>query len=180
VLVVSVTPAGSLLADRANEPTTAGSSGNTRLVAPYLNVANAVAKDPAALLVGRGGGSIQRDASFFNPYGILADYTALPKLVGEYGLPAALIFLVFVLTVFLVRTPSPTIGFAACLLFFVLSGSLLQPPIVVLCWTLTGLFAAGPPSIVRFPIRHRAGPGNGGPGNGGTAPPPCPTSTRDA
>lgn len=158
ILVVSFTPAGNLLVDRANEPTTEGSSGNTRLVAPYLNVVNAVAKDHTALLVGRGGGSIERDAGFFNPYGILADYTALPKLVGEYGLPAALIFLVFVLTVFLVRTPSPTLGFAACLLFFVLSGSLLQPPIVVLCWTLTGLFAAGPASIVRFPVRHRSAP----------------------
>ena len=68
-------------------------------------------------------------------------------------MPAALLFLAFVLTVFLVRIPSPTIGFAACMLFLVLSGSLLQPPIVVLCWALTGLFAAGPPSIVRFPVR---------------------------
>jgi hypothetical protein len=154
ILVVSFTPAGNLLADRADEPTIQGSSGNGRLVAPFVNVANALARDQSALLYGRGGGSIMRDTGFFNPYGIQADYTAFAKLVGEYGLPAALIFLVFVLTVFLMRTPSPTLGFAACMLFFVLSGSLLQPPIVVLCWTMTGLFAAGPPAIARLPV-HR-------------------------
>jgi hypothetical protein len=158
VLLISLTPAWDLLADRVDEPTKAGSSGHTRLVTPYVNVADAMARDPSALLFGRGGGSIERDVDFFNPYRVLADYTALPKLVGEYGVPAALLFVAFVLTVFLMRTPSPTVGFAAVMLFFVLSGSLLQPPIVVLCWTLTGLFAAAPPSIVRYPVRPLPSP----------------------
>lgn len=155
-LVVSFTPAGDLLSARADEPTQGGSSGNMRLVAPYVNVAEAVTKSPEALLFGRGGGSIDRDTGFFNPHGRLVDYTALPKVVGEYGLPAGLLFVAFIISVFLMRVPSPTLGLSACMLYFVLSGSLLQPPIVVLCWVLTGLFAAGPPSIARLPVRTRA------------------------
>ena len=128
-----------------------------RLVTPYVNVADAVTRDPWAMLYGRGGGSIERDAEFFNPHGVTADYTALPKLVGEYGLPAALLFLAFVLT----RVPDAHAvadprASPPALLFFVLSGSLLQPPIVVLCWTADR-------AVRRRPAEHRPLPGPAGP-----------------
>jgi hypothetical protein len=154
VTVAVIVPFTPQLTDRAGELGTSGSSGNTRFVASYTNVLDAVSRDGGALAYGRGGGTIDRDADFFNPNGLLADYPALPKLVGEYGLPAALLFVAFVLTVFLMRTPSPTLGACAVMLYFVLSGSLLQPPIVVLCWTITGLFAAGPPAVSRLPVRR--------------------------
>ncbi|MGH3923454.1 MAG: hypothetical protein ACRDTT_11410, partial [Pseudonocardiaceae bacterium] len=114
-------------------------------VAPYDNVLTAVSGDEPALLVGRGPGSVTRDVDFFNPLGVYANYPVIPKIIGEYGLPAALIFLTFVLTLFLRRVPSITLSLMSCLLYFVLSGSLLQPAIVYLCWLLTGLFATAAP-----------------------------------
>lgn len=146
VVAVSATPVGSLIADRATETSQEGASGNARFVAPYDNVVTAVSGDERALLVGRGAGSVERDGDFFNPQGILANYAAVPKLVGEYGLPAALVFLAFVLTVFLRRIPSITLGVVSCMLYFVLSSALLQPPIIYLCWLLTGLFSAAAPA----------------------------------
>jgi hypothetical protein len=44
--------------------------------------------------------------------------------------------------VLLRNVPSPTLGLMAATVYFVLSGSLLQPQTVYLCWLLTGLFAA--------------------------------------
>jgi hypothetical protein len=71
--------------------------------------------------------------------------------VGEYGLPAALVFIAFLLATFLVRVPSTTLGFMACTLLFLLSGALLQPPIVYLCWIITAAFAAAPPGVALAP-----------------------------
>jgi len=146
VVAVSATPVGSLIGDRSTESAQEGSSGNARFVAPYDNVVTAVSGDARALLVGRGAGSVDRDGDFFSPRGVPANYAAVPKLVGEYGLPAALVFLTFVLTMLLRRIPSITLGVVSCMLYFVLSSSLLEPQIVYLCWLLTGLFSAAAPS----------------------------------
>ena len=145
VVVVSATPAGSLIAERFSEGSQPGSSGHARFVAPYENVLTAVSSDVRALFLGRGAGSVTRDVQFFNPLGIPANYAAVPKLVGEYGLPAALLFLAFVLTVFLWRVPSITLALMSCMLYFVLSSSLLQAPIIYVCWLLTGLWATAAP-----------------------------------
>lgn len=142
VVVVGLTPVGGLLAERTNETAQQGSSGNQRFVAPYGNVLTAVANDPSALTVGRGAGSVDRDTDFFSPLGVDANYPAVPKMLGEYGLPATLVFFAFLLAVFLRGVPSPTLAAAALLLFLVLSSALLQPPIVYLCWLVTGLFSA--------------------------------------
>jgi hypothetical protein len=144
VVVVAVTPAGSLLAARTDETSSTGSSANARFVAPYEQVFAAVSTDLPALLVGRGAGSVTRDVEFFNPLGVYANYPTAPKLLGEYGLPATIIFLVFLLRLFLRRVPSITLGLTACMLYFVLSAALLQPPIIYTAWLLTGLFATGP------------------------------------
>ncbi|MGH3565065.1 MAG: hypothetical protein ACRDRH_03340 [Pseudonocardia sp.] len=160
VVAVSATPAGELLADRSTETSAGGSSGNARFVAPYEQVFLASYTDASALLVGRGAGSVTRDIEFFNPLGVPANYPVLPKIIGEYGLLASLILLMFLLTLFLGRVPSITLGLMTCLLVFVLSGALLQPPIVYLGWLLTGIFAAPRPAEVerrlpsiRIPVR---------------------------
>jgi hypothetical protein len=142
-VAVSFTPAGTLLADRSTETTHQGSSGNMRFIAPYELVLSSVPTDPATLLAGRGPGSITRDVVFFNPDGIDVNYPAVPKLLGEYGVPATLVFVVFLLTIFFRGVPSPTLGVMACMLYFVLSGALLTAPIVYLSWFITGLFATG-------------------------------------
>lgn len=143
VVAVSLTPLGEVLAERTGESAVEGSSGNARFVAPYTSVADAISRDQTAFLVGRGAGSVDIDLTFFNPQGLLVNYPALPKLAGEYGVPAALVFLAFILTVFLRNVPSPTLGWMSVAFYFVLSGSLLQPQTVYVVWLLTGLFAAG-------------------------------------
>ncbi|GAA3242955.1 hypothetical protein GCM10017691_47420 [Pseudonocardia petroleophila] len=141
-LAVSLTPVGALLAERTGESSTSGSSGNARFVAPYVVIADAIGRDESVFLVGRGAGTVDSDVQFFNPTGLLVNYPALPKFIGEYGVPTALVFLTFILTVLLRNVPSPTLGLMAATVYFVLSGSLLQPQTVYLCWLLTGLFAA--------------------------------------
>lgn len=141
-VAVSFTPVGALLAERTGESSTTGSSGNARFVAPYVTIADAIGRDESVFLVGRGAGTVDTDLRFFNPTGVLVNYPALPKFIGEYGVPTALVFLVFILTVLLRNVPSPTLGLMAGTVYFVLSGSLLQPQTVYLCWLLTGLFAA--------------------------------------
>ncbi len=145
VVAVSATPVGSLLAVRTTESSQQDSSGNARFVAPYNNVLTAVSGDEPSLLVGRGAGSVTRDTDFFNPLGVSANYPVIPKIIGEYGLPAGLVFLAFILTLFFRRVSSISLGVISCMLYFVLSGSLLQAPIVYLCWLLTGLFATAAP-----------------------------------
>lgn len=141
-VAVSFTPVGALLAERTGESSTSGSSGNARFVAPYVTIADAIGRDESVFLAGRGAGTVDTDVQFFNPTGVLVNYPALPKFIGEYGVPTALVFLVFILTVLLRNVPSPTLGLMAATVYFVLSGSLLQPQTVYLCWLLTGLFAA--------------------------------------
>lgn len=149
VVAVAFTPAASGLADRYTETSAQGSSGHSRFVAPYEQVAAAVFADLPTLLVGRGAGSITRDTEFFNPRGVAANYPAAPKLLGEYGLPAALLFLAFLTHLLLVRVPSRTLGLAALLLYFVLSSALLQPVIVYAAWLFSGFFAGPPAPVVR-------------------------------
>jgi hypothetical protein len=143
-LIVYFTPIGELLVDRSGESTQTDSSGNSRFVAPFENVLDAIARDQTTFVVGRGAAAVDADseAAFFNPRGVNVNYSAIPKLIGEYGVPAMLIFVVFILTVFFRNVPSPTLGTMAVMIYFVLSGSLLQPPTVYTCWLLTGLFAA--------------------------------------
>ena len=172
VAVVGLTPAGNLIADRSTESSQQGSSGNIRFVAPYENVLSAVFANPTVLAIGRGAGTIDRDTDFFSPLGVDANYPALPKLLGEYGLPTTLIFFAFVSRVYLWRVPSPTLAAVAIMLYLVLSSALLQPPIVYLCWVLTGLFSSDAPRSTRV-IRtmvyepHLTGPL---PGRTGSAP----------
>jgi len=140
-LLASLTPIGPLIVGRSTETAVEGSSGNARFVAPHIHVTQALRSDDAAMLVGRGPGSVTRDADFFNRDDVPANYPAFAKVVAEYGLPAGLIFVAFIVTVFFRGAPSPTLAIASTLLFFVLSSALLQPPIVYVCWLLTGLFA---------------------------------------
>ena len=94
------------------------------------------------MLLGRGPGSVVRDADFFNRDDVPSNYPALAKVAAEYGFPAAILFVVFVLTVFFSGVPSPTLAFAAVITYFGLSSALLQPTVVYVCWLVTGLFAA--------------------------------------
>jgi len=139
--LVGGTEAAGRFLSRATELSEQGSSGNSRFVAPYEVVFGALSTDPAAMLVGRGAGSLTSDLEYFSATDIAASYPALPKLLGEYGMPATMTFLMFLLTVFFLRVRSITLAVMVCMLFFFLSGALLEPQIVYLSWLLTALFA---------------------------------------
>jgi hypothetical protein len=143
-VVVGTTPIRGVLLDRVSEFSEQGSSGNARFNAPYDLVFNAISTDLPALLVGRGAGSVDLDVNYFNPTGIPSNYPAIPKLLGEYGLPSTVVFIAFLMTLFLRRCPSAVLGLIAVVMFFFLSGALLEPPVIYLVWLLTGLFAGSP------------------------------------
>lgn len=150
VVALLATPVGQLIADRADETQQPGSSGNARFVQPFTQVLSGLARDEDTFLVGRGAGSSTREAAvFFNPGRLEANYSVAPKLAAEYGVPATVLFVVFVLCVFLRAPPSRTLAITVVPLYFLLSSSLLQPQTVYLAWMLTGLFAAPQPRSVQ-------------------------------
>jgi hypothetical protein len=154
---ISVTPLGAIVAQRSSEPGTRNSSGNARFVAPYLLVQAGLADDVPTMLVGRGPGVISRStgSEVFNQQDVEANYPAIPKLAAEYGLIATAIFCAFVVTALTSGTPSPTMSAAMLLVYFVLSGSLLQPHTVYAAYLFTSLFAA--PAL--YAARRQAVPG---------------------
>jgi hypothetical protein len=148
---VSVTPLGAVLTSRLTEPGTPNSSGNARFVAPYEQVTTGLSQDTATLLFGRGPGQTSPQTSgirFFNPDDIEANYPVIPKLGAEYGLIAAILFAGFVIVAVTKGTPSPTMSAIVMLVYFALSGSLLQPSTVYIGYIFTSVFAAAPASRV--------------------------------
>lgn len=144
--VVALSPLGALVTGRTTEATQSDTSGNARFVAPYTQVAHAFRHDLAATLFGRGPGAVSRAATstLFDPNGALANYPAAPKVAAEYGLIAALVFTWFMVRAITSGTPSPTLAACLLLLYFVLSGSLLQPATTYTCLILGVFFTARP------------------------------------
>jgi hypothetical protein len=140
---IQSTPLGGILAARLTERTEQNSSGNARFVAPYMLVADGLTKDIPTLLVGRGPGIVSRTAGaeYFNAEGIEANYPVIPKLAAEYGVIAALLFSGFMIVAITSATPSPTVSVMMLLVYFALSGSLLQPHTVLTAYVFTSLFA---------------------------------------
>jgi hypothetical protein len=142
---VSFTPLGQLLMTRSGEPGAPNSSGNARFVAPYEQVTAGLARDTATLLFGRGPGQSSPQTSgieYFNPEGVEANYPVIPKMGAEYGLIAAVVFTIFAVIAITKGTPSPTMSAAMLLLYFALSGSLLQPVTIYTTYLFTSVFAA--------------------------------------
>ena len=143
VAVIASTPLGEILASRSTEQVEVNSSGNARFVAPYALVATGLTRDTATLVIGRGPGIVSRTVGFehFNEERIEANYPVVPKLAAEYGLIAAVLFCGFITVALVYRTPSVTVSAAMLMLYFVLSGSLLQPQTVLAAYAFTSLFA---------------------------------------
>jgi hypothetical protein len=141
--VVQSTPLGEILAGRSSEATQQNTSGQARFVAPYVLVATGLAEDTTTLVIGRGPGIVSRTtgAEFFNRERVGANYPAIPKLAAEYGLIAAILFCSFVVVAMVRRTPSITISAMMLAVYFLLSGSLLQPHTVLFAYLLISLFA---------------------------------------
>jgi hypothetical protein len=141
--VVQSTPLGEIFAARSTERTEQNSSGNARFVAPYMLVAGGLTKDIPTFLVGRGPGIVSRTSGVevFNAERIEANYPVIPKLAAEYGVIAALVFAGFMIITITSGTPSPTVSVMMLMVYFALSGSLLQPHTVLTAYVFTSLFA---------------------------------------
>jgi hypothetical protein len=144
--VVQSTLPGQILAGRTTERTEQDSSAQARFVAPYVLVAEGLARDTATLLVGRGPGIVSQSTGtrYFNVEGIDANYPVIPKLAAEYGVVAAMLFVGFMVVALTRGTPSATVSAMMLVVYFVLSGSLLQPHTVLAVWVFTSLFATRP------------------------------------
>ncbi|MGI8882340.1 MAG: hypothetical protein ACR2KJ_17875 [Jatrophihabitans sp.] len=140
--LVALTPLGSIISTRSTEAATPNSSGNARFVAPYVQVFDGFARDVPTMLVGRGPGAVARSTGslFFNPNGLEVNYPVVPKLAAEYGLIATIAFTLFITAAIVRGARSPTLGAVLLLLYFVLSGSLLQPATVYTCLIFAALF----------------------------------------
>jgi hypothetical protein len=137
---------GQILVGRSAERAERGSSTQARFVTPYVLVAAGLYQDTATLLVGRGPGVVSRNtgAEVLNAERIQANYPVIPKLAAEYGLVAATLFSGFMVVALTRGTPSVTMSVMMLVLYFALSGSLLQPHTVLAAYLFTSLFAAQP------------------------------------
>ncbi len=146
--VIFSTPAADLLLNRRDETSQQGSSGYLRFVQPYQEVASGLAEAPSRYLIGAGAGASERvlESDRGGRQGVAVVYAIAPKLAFEYGLPAAVLFVSFLLVSILRGPPLPVLPTAVILMIFFLSGSLLQPNTIVLAWLLTSIW--GPPVTV--------------------------------
>ena len=142
IALLALTPVTKIYTARSAETTTVNSSGNARFVAPYVQVVRGFAKDVPTMLFGLGPGAVSRStgAAFFNPEELEVNYPALPKLAAEYGLFAAIAFAGFIASVIVAGARSPTLAAVLLLLYFVLSGSLLQPATTLTCLVFASFF----------------------------------------
>jgi hypothetical protein len=160
-VIVAVTPAGKLFADRASESREAGSSLSLRFIEPYQRAFDDLGATEHGPFVGRGPGHVERVAEEYEERtdNSLA-FPAVPKLISEYGLVAAVAFVWFTLLAFWSRAPSAAIAAAVLFFHLTLSGSLLQPPTVYICLLISSIFAAAVPfrPIARAPLGAPAVP----------------------
>ncbi|WP_299038898.1 hypothetical protein [uncultured Pseudokineococcus sp.] len=96
--IAVVTPVGELFLRRATEISSPGTSSSLRLVEPYTVVVPAYLEAPGGLLLGNGAGSVTEVAGAPG-VGVGLLTPILPKLLFEYGLVGAVLFLLFVLHV---------------------------------------------------------------------------------
>lgn len=140
--LVAISPVGSIFTSRIDESASSTSSAQGRFSVPYSVSSSRLAADPVTLLTGRGPGAAERiSKQLEESAGVTAVFPVIPKVALEYGLPALVIFLAFILTSSLRYVPSHPLALTGLVMYFALSGSLLQPVTVYTVYALTSLFA---------------------------------------
>lgn len=141
-LLVAMSPAGSVFVSRIDESSSSTSSASGRFGVPYDVSVSKLSADPVSLLSGRGPGSAERISRKMEAEtGVTAVFPVAPKVALEYGIPAMVIFLSFILTCTLRRVPSVPLAMPLLVMYLALSGSLLQPVTVYTVYVLTSMFA---------------------------------------
>lgn len=142
--LVALSPVGSIFTSRLDESSSSTSSAKGRFSVPYEVSVSDLTADPLTLSTGQGPGAAERSsAQLKDETGLTAVFPVVPKVALEYGLPALVIFLCFIVTSTLSRVPSTALALPALVMYFALSGSLLQPVTVYTVYALTSLFAVG-------------------------------------
>lgn len=136
-----LTPFGKIILSRTTETSETNSSGSLRFVQPYERIVEQWGNDPLSVLIGRGAGSADRLADqIFKATGLPINFSGLAKLLMEYGIPATVLFCVFVALAVTTRSPSPTLALASVFASAFLTGSLLQPQVLYVMLPLCSLF----------------------------------------
>jgi hypothetical protein len=142
VLALSLSPAFSLYSSRATEAKSSDTSGSLRFVQPYTNMWTEMA-DTRVLLLGQGPGYGDRQSRLYIANtGLPLQFGTLPKLVVEYGVVAAVAFLLLVVPAFTAGPGGTGLKAAVLIFYFVLGGNLLAPGAVYLALLLTGWFSS--------------------------------------
>ncbi|WP_432510353.1 hypothetical protein [Kineococcus sp. SYSU DK001] len=145
VPVALATPFGSIIAERADETSNTNSSGSLRFVQPYQRILETWGEDPLSVLTGDGAGRADALADqIFRATGLPINFSGLAKVVLEYGVPASVLFCVFVGLALVRRAPAPTLAWAGVFANAFLTGSLLQPQVLYLMLPLVSLFIGYP------------------------------------
>lgn len=157
IIVIPLTPAGSVFSSRASETSSQGSSGNLRFVAPYQRLFDSSLQSGLTQeLVGQGPGAGDRQAAvYFNETSLPLISPTLPKLIVEYGIPAALAFMAFFLFALGSSPPSVPLAFALFTFYAVLQGALLLPLMPYTCMLLSTLYSGKPRKRVPRPPRRQ-------------------------
>jgi hypothetical protein len=145
---------------RATEFHSKQSSGNGRFIAPYQRMWDQLGDGTQAVVIGTGPGSGDRqDNEIIAETNQPAIAPVIPKLVIEYGVIAAAVFIGALLVFICARCLSPTLAACMVMFHFVLSATLLDAQQVYLVWLLVSVFARptneAVPVLVRFPHRIR-------------------------
>ena len=183
--IALASPLGEIFLARSGETSHTNSSGNLRFVMPYEYVFDTWAAEPRTLLTGLGAGEAdQVMAQIFEATGLPINFSGVAKLVLEYGIPAALLFLAFAAAALVVRAPAPTLALAGAFGNAFLTGGLLQPQVLYVLLPLAVLFVG-----TRFEDTGRASgaadPEEGSGALAATAPhpssvPPAPVTVQPA
>jgi len=137
-----LSPYAAPLLNRTSEAGDNSSSLSLRFVIPYEQVAAGLEQEPQRYLRGAGPGASERVLeSDREGSGLAVVYTVAPKLLFEYGMLAGSLFLLFFLVTLLRRGPYRVIPGSLIVMLGFLSGSLLQPHVLLVAWLLSAVWA---------------------------------------
>jgi len=138
LIVLLLTPLGSVFASRALEGRTEGTSSSLRFALPFEYLVPRWQLDAFTMTFGAGPGAAERFVQTTR-FGVELQSPALLKLLVDYGMIVAIAMTFFVCLVLLHGTATPPLAVAAVLTYEVLNSALLLPNIVVLSWVLVAV-----------------------------------------
>jgi hypothetical protein len=151
----ALTPLGGIMAGRALEVMNPDSSASLRFVQPFRVLGSAWARDLRSVLVGNGPGASERYVEALTGSTTLQQPVPL-KLLYDYGVVAAALFLVAIAICVLWHAPVYPLGAALLGAYLILSSALLQPLTVLTIWLFTSALSETTESFAsgRRTIQH--------------------------